>query len=46
LHLAIGWINVIKLFLTRSAKIEFLFGIEIFIQMKEATLATEEQTES
>ena len=45
LHLAIGWINVIKLFLTRSAKIEFLFGIEIFIQMKEATLATQEQTE-
>ena len=45
LYFTIGRIYVIKLFLTRSAEVEFLFGIEILIQMKKTTFATEEQAE-
>ena len=45
LHVAVGGIHIVKLLHTRSSQVGLLLGIQVFVQVQDTSLATQEEAQ-
>ena len=45
LHLAVGWVHIVELLLTRGTQVVLFFRIQVFVEMKQGSFPTEEQAQ-
>ena len=45
LHLTVAWVHIVELFLSTCPEVEFLFGIQVFVQVQEGSLAADEEAQ-